>query len=58
MEEEKQITIQVNLSNASEYINSELFKNYLFSTTDISTSAFILEVLNKTIKYMMEDING
>ena len=56
--DEEQVTIQVNLSNVNEYINSDAFKDYLFSTTDISTGVFIIEVLNKTINYMMEDNNG
>ena len=53
--DEENITIQVNLKSVLNYINTDTFKDYLFSTTDISIALFIMETLNKTITYMLND---
>ena len=58
MNEEQEMTIQVDLNEIKEYINNEDFISYISATSNINIALFIYHILNKTIKYMMEDNNG
>lgn len=53
--EEKELTISVNLKEVYEYVNSEDFMNYVFSTTSMPNAFFITSLLNKTLLYMATD---
>ena len=48
--------INVNLTDALEFVQSELFNDFLLNNTTISNGLFISEVLTKTIRYMIEDV--
>lgn len=48
--------ITVNLTDALEFVQSELFNDFLLNNTTISNGLFISEVLTKTIRYMIEDV--
>ncbi len=52
---EEDLTIRVDLVSVLRYINTDDFKDYLFSTADISTALFIIDTMNKTIEYMLQD---
>ena len=48
--------INVDLADALEFVQSELFNDFLLNNTTISNGLFISEVLTKTIQYMIEDV--
>jgi hypothetical protein len=48
--------INVDLADALEFVQSELFNDFLLNNTTISNGLFISEVLTKTIRYMIEDV--
>ena len=48
--------INVNLTDALDFVQSELFNDFLLNNTTISNGLFISEVLTKTIRYMIEDV--
>lgn len=47
--------ITVDLKDVLNFVTSELFNDFLLNNTTISNGLFISEVLEQTIKYMMED---
>ena len=55
-ENQEQYQINVNLTDALEFVQSELFNDFLVNNTTISNGLFISEVLTKTIQYMIEDV--
>lgn len=56
MEKEKKYDITINLVEVLEFIKSEVFNTFLMNNTTISNGLFISEVLEQTIKYMIDDV--
>ena len=55
-ENQEQYQINVNLIDALEFVQSELFNDFLVNNTTISNGLFISEILTKTIQYMIKDV--